>query len=73
MIILILIYVIAAFIQVPGLVRQKQWRELAAFSAFYIAAFVLGLLFVLDVDIPSPMKGLQYIIGDVLGLKYPQE
>lgn len=70
MIILLLVFASMAYIQIPGLVKNKYWKELAAFLAFFTAAFVLCLLYVLDVDIPSPMKGISYIFDDLLQIKY---
>ena len=72
MIFLLLIYALIIIINVPGLIKRKEWRELTAFSILYIIAFALGLMYVLDIPIPSPMKGLQHLIVDVLGIKYPQ-
>ncbi|MDF2986242.1 MAG: hypothetical protein K0R50_1752 [Eubacterium sp.] len=72
MILLFIIYAFIAWIKIPELIRKKEWRELSAFSVFYIIGFVLGLLYVLDIPVPNPMKGLQYIISEVWGLKYPQ-
>ncbi len=72
MIFLLLIYALIFIINVPGLVKKKEWRELTFFPILYIIAFTLGLLYVLDVHIPSPMKGLQYLIVDILGIKYQQ-
>lgn len=70
MAVVLLIYVLMALYQVPGLIKKKHRRELAAFSVFYIAAFILSMLHVLDVELPSPYKALGYVIEDVLGLKY---
>ena len=72
MISLLLICAVIAWLNIPGLIRQKAWGELAAFSFFYTAAFILGLLYVLDIPVPNPMRGLQYIISDLWGLKYPE-
>jgi len=72
MIILIVVYILILVLNVPGLIKRKEWRELTAFSVLYVIAFTLGLLYVLDVPIPSPMKGLQHLIADVLGIKYPK-
>jgi hypothetical protein len=70
MIFVILIFALIALFQIPGLVREKQWKEFAAFSFFYLAALVLSVLYALDVDIPSPMKAIGYIVEDLLHLKY---
>jgi len=72
MIFLILIYALIMALSVPGLIKRKEWRELAAFSVFYVIGFVLGLMYVLDIPVPSPMKGLQQLIAEVLGIKYPE-
>jgi hypothetical protein len=72
MIALLLIYAFIAVLNIPGMIKKKEWRELAAFSVFYAAGFLLGLLYVLDIPIPSPMKGLDYLIVEVLGIKYPE-
>lgn len=70
MIIVILIYVSIAFLQIPKLLRNKHWRELTAFLVFYVSAFILSVLYVLDVKLPSAYKSIIYVIEDVLGLKY---
>lgn len=72
MLIVVIIYIAVAIIQIPGLVKKKLWKDLVVFSLFYIAAVVLSSLFALGVEIPSPMKGVQYVIEDVFGLKYPE-
>ncbi|HOJ79515.1 MAG TPA: hypothetical protein PK767_08275, partial [Clostridiales bacterium] len=73
MIFLLLIYALIFAVTAPGLIKRKEWREFAAFLVMYAIAFGLGLMYVLDIPIPSPMKGLQYLISDKLGLKYPQK
>lgn len=72
MIYVILIYALITILTVPGLIKRKEWRELAAFSVLCLIAFVLGMMYVLDIPVPSPMKGLQHLIADILGIKYPQ-
>jgi len=72
MILLILIYGFIIIVNVPGLIKRKEWKELIAFSVLYVIAFALGLMYVLDIPIPSPMKGLQHFFVDILGLEYPQ-
>ncbi|HHW31515.1 MAG TPA: hypothetical protein GXX20_07585 [Clostridiaceae bacterium] len=72
MIFLLIIYALILILNVPGLIKRKEWRELTAFLILYVFAFILGILYVLDVPIPSPMKGLQHLIADILGIKYPQ-
>jgi len=72
MIYLLLIYALILIINLPGLIKKREGKELAAFLVLYVIGFVLGLLYVLDIPIPSPMKALQHFIVDVLGIKYPE-
>jgi O-antigen/teichoic acid export membrane protein len=67
---IILFYGIVALFQIPALIKKKHWRELMAFSFFLVLAFVLNLLQALDINIPNPAKGIQYVVEDVLHLKY---
>lgn len=50
--------------------KKKYWRELTVFSLLLLLAFILSLLQTMGVKIPSPMKGIQYLIKDILGLSY---
>jgi len=72
MIYLLIIYALILILNVPGLIKRKEWRELMTFFIFYVFALFLGILYILDIPIPSPMKGLQHLITDVLGIEYPQ-
>ena len=72
MIFLLLIYALIIIINVPQLIKRRERRELTAFFILYTIAFTLGLMYVLDIPIPSPIKALQHLIVDVLGIKYPQ-
>jgi hypothetical protein len=69
-IVIVLVYAFVALVEVPGLIRKKYRRELAAFSFFMIAAFLLNSLQALGVKIPSPITGIVYIIKDVLHINY---
>lgn len=42
--------------EVPGMVRKKQWGEMAAFFVFLVAGLTLGTLMILDVKVPNPTK-----------------
>jgi len=72
MTLLLLIFAYIIIVNLPGLIKRKEWKELAAFSLLYVIAFALGLMYVLDIPIPSPMKGLQHLFVDILGIGYPQ-
>nr|WP_045576672.1 hypothetical protein [Desulfosporosinus sp. I2] len=56
--------------EVPKLIRNKHWRELIVFSSLLSMAFILSLLQILDVKVPSPFEGINFLIRDVLHLNY---
>jgi len=67
---LLLAFICIAWLDVPKLMKAKQWKELVVFSLFFITAFTMSLLLVLGVKIPSPILAIQYFIEDVLHLHY---
>ena len=67
---LIIVFIGIALFEIPGLIRKKYWRELTVFSIFLLLAFILSLLQAIGTKIPSPMKGIQYLVKDILHLNY---
>jgi hypothetical protein len=64
------VFTTVGVLQISILLKKKYWRELIAFSLLHTVAFVLSLLYVLGVQIPSPMPVIKYIVVDVLHIKY---
>ncbi|HHV19482.1 MAG TPA: hypothetical protein GXZ27_11655 [Thermoanaerobacterales bacterium] len=62
---LIFIFILIIFFEIPGLIRRKLWRELAAFSVFLTIGFVLSFLQVIGVKIPSPNDGITFLVETV--------
>lgn len=65
-----LFLLIAAFLgmvawEVPGLVRQNLWRELAVFLLVWAVGFTLSLLLTLHVNLPNPVDGIEFLVGKV--------
>lgn len=48
----IIAYVLICLFEVPGLIRDKYWRDLATFSVFLLSAFILSLLMAAGVKLP---------------------
>ncbi len=51
--------VLMALIQVPAMVNQKKWPELAGYAAVWLAATVYALLIAAGVPIPNPTELLR--------------
>lgn len=60
-ILLVLAFLSMILLEVPGLVRKKAWRELAAFSFFLLLGFALALPLVLGWEMPNPNEAITTI------------
>lgn len=59
-----IILLITAFIgiilfEVPGLIKNKMWRELAAFSLYLSIGMALSIPQALGVELPNPTKTIE--------------
>lgn len=70
-ILLLLVFVIVALRDAPELIRRKHWKELAVYSVLFLLAFVVAFLQVTGVEIPSPIKQIQFFLKNILHLYYP--
>lgn len=61
-----------ALYEAPKLVREKQWRELAAFSGFLLFGIALALALVLGIPVPNPTRAVEYIFSPLSRLIYPR-
>lgn len=61
-ILLILMFGALGLIDIPQLVKNRRWRELAVYSVLMALAFTLILLRMLNVDVPNPVKDTQYVV-----------
>lgn len=67
---LIIIFIGIILFDVPEMIKNGYWHELKIFSIFLIAAFIISLSYILGLPIPNPVKGIDYLIKDVLHLNY---
>jgi hypothetical protein len=57
----ILIMISIAIYQVPGLLQQKMWRELAAFALVWLTAGIYALLVVMRYPLPTVIEMLSFV------------
>ena len=67
---LITVFIGIILFEVPSLIMNKHWRELIVFSSLLSMAFILSLLQILDVKVPNPSEGIDFLIREVLHLNY---
>ena len=63
-------FAVIAACELPSLIREKQWRGLAAFAVLYSIALVYAVMLTMGMSPPSPIRGVLYLIRDVLHLRY---
>ncbi|NLT14284.1 MAG: hypothetical protein GXY05_08060 [Clostridiales bacterium] len=69
MIVLVIgIFLLLALSDFPKLIKEKKWYVVSVLSGFYVFTIVLAVLYTAGVTLPSPIKGIQYLIVDVLHL-----
>lgn len=60
--VLILVFICIALLEIPGLLKKKQWAELVASSTLLGIGFLLSLLQTIGVKVPNPNNGIEYLI-----------
>lgn len=63
-------FLILILAEVPGLIREKSWRELAAYSILMALAFLVCAAGILEINIPNPVKDSQFFVKSLLHLSY---
>ncbi|MGI6492927.1 MAG: hypothetical protein GX949_00335 [Peptococcaceae bacterium] len=58
-------FMLMILLEVPGLVKKKAWRELAAFSFFLLLGFALALPQVLGIKVPNPNNAIEALFKPV--------
>ncbi|MHB1125610.1 MAG: hypothetical protein ACYC2T_01425 [Bacillota bacterium] len=65
MFLLLIVFAAVIAVQAPVLVRQKMWKELAAFSVILLVGMVYSVGVVLELPLPNPVKGLKLVSDPV--------
>lgn len=61
MIWVVLVMLSIAIYQVPRLLRQKQWRELAAFGLVWLAAGIYAFMTAMELPLPTIVEIVTFI------------
>ena len=69
----IVIFVLLALSDFPKLIKDTEWYEVSVLSGFYVFVFILAALQSSGVILPSPTKGIEKFIIEVLHLGYPKQ
>lgn len=62
LLLLCLAFLVMLLLDLPALLRKKQWRELTVFMVLWVLGLVMSSLLTIGVKLPSPVKGIKYVI-----------
>lgn len=68
----IIAFALIALWDFPDLIKNKKWYEVTVLSILYVCVFTLAVLQAFGVTLPSPAKGIQKLVVDVLKIGYPK-
>lgn len=68
-VLIIAVFASVAFFQIPRLARARKKKDIVFFSIFWLAGFILIMLFNAGVKIPGPIKIVMGLL-DKIGLHY---
>ncbi len=61
---------IIAAINLPGLIKNRQWHDLTVYTVIFLLVLTLAVLMAVGVRLPSPIKAAQKFYQDVLHLSF---
>lgn len=61
----VILTIFLAWIEVPSLIRKKQWRELAVFAGLLLAVLGLGIVQKLQLPVSNLTQGLDQAVKPV--------
>lgn len=67
---LTLAFICLTLYEIPDLIKKRFWKELAVVSFLLSLAFIISILKILKVDIPNPVKDVQYWVKNLMHLSY---
>jgi len=57
-----------SWIQISDLIKNKHWRELVVVLFFLLPGFVVSILLAAGIPVPNPVKGIEFVVNQVLSL-----
>lgn len=62
---LLVIFIAIITFEVPGLLKQKMWRELVAFFFFLVFGMVIALLGTFNIEFPGPTTFVEAFLAPI--------
>ncbi len=62
---LILIFAVIIYLEVPRLSKKKMWRELTVFFVLLVIGMVYSFGQLFDLPLPIPTKGIEFLFRPI--------
>ncbi len=66
----VFVFILISVIDIKIYLKKKYYKEIILYSILILGGFILSILLVLGVRIPSPSIAIKYIVKDMLHLNY---
>lgn len=67
---LIAVFIVLVLLEVPKLLRERNWRGLSVYAILMGIAFTISVLLTTGINMPMPGRVLQQFLKDYLHLNY---
>jgi hypothetical protein len=64
----VIIFGVIAWLEIPGMVQKKYWRELIVYCALLLPEFVLSLLLTMGVNFPAVSTAIFEMVKSIFGV-----
>lgn len=66
--VLLLIFAVIIWFEVPSLIKKQMWGELIVFSVLIVLGMVMSIAQTLGIKLPNPTKGIELIFKPLADL-----
>lgn len=63
-----LAFIVIAAIEIPGLIVKKMWGELATVCILIAIGYIMALIPVMNIDVPTPNDAIIFLITEIINL-----
>lgn len=65
------VFLLLALSDFPQLIQARKWYDAAVLAALYLFVLTMAVMQTLQMTVPSPVKAAQFLISQILGIRYP--
>lgn len=67
---IIIVFIGIILFELPTLIKNRYSSDIIVFLALIMIAFIISILFICNIPLPNPIRGISYLVKDLLHLNY---